>query len=220
MSQSTRRPTPSRFGASVDPATAAQLLRSVALDLTRRVEHSLPGIAESFARRVVVCANGDHLVGWLGSYVSPAWQTGNEQFDKLTVAVRHAAHQDPDPTVYARGVLSTLAHEIAHSYTRVCGLEGTTGPGRVRHTESFARVATRLGLHVVRRPDQQAVISTPSLSPRGRADFADLVARLAQGNLGRTSGIGLAGPDRFHEHIAPAAFAPPLSSSTSSVFTR
>lgn len=213
-------PTRPGIGAPVDPVLTARLLRTVALDLTARVEHRLPGIAESFAHRVVVCANGDHLVGWLGSYVSPAWQTGNEHFDKLTVAVRHAAHQDPDPTVYARGVLSTLAHEIAHSYTRVCGLEGTTGPGRVRHTESFARVATCLGLHVVRRPDQQAVIFTPSLSPRGQADFADLVARLARAGLGRTSGIGLAGPDRFHEHVTPATAAPPLSSSASSVFNR
>ncbi|WP_330446797.1 hypothetical protein OH817_03860 [Kocuria rhizophila] len=213
-------PTRPGIGAPVDPVLAARLLRSVALDLTARVEHRLPGIAESFARRVVVCADGDHLVGWLGSYVSPASQEGKEHFDKLTVAVRHVAHQDPEPTVYARGVLSTLAHEIAHSYTRVCGLEGTTGPGRVRHTDSFARVATRLGLHVVRRPDQQAVIFTPSLSPRGKADFADLVARLAQAGLARTSGIGFAGPDHFHENVAPATAAPPLSSSASSVFTR
>lgn len=220
MLQSTHLQTPAGVGTPVDPAMAAGLLRSVAFDLTARVEHCLPGIAESFARCVVVCADGDRVVGPLGSYVSPAWTAGGERFDKLTVAVRHVVHQDPDPAVGARGIFSTLAHEIAHAYTRACGLEGTTGPSRVRHTEVFARVAARLGLRVVRRPEQQAVIFTPDMSTRGRAEFADLVAHLAQGNLHRTSGIGFAGPDRFHEHVAPVTDPSPFSSSASSVFTR
>ena len=210
------------------PHNAARLLRSVALDLTARANHRLPGLAEAFSRRTVVCADGDHVVGVLGSYQSPAWSAGNERFDKLTVALRHSAHQALDPVVYARNIFVTLAHETAHAYTQMSGLVGTTGPGRMRHTEDFTYVAIRLGLRVVRRPEHPTVIFTPGLSAQGRIEFADLIERIAHANLARTRGIGYAGPERFHDLVARASgdvlgtaatagsmFGPTSSSSTS-----
>lgn len=188
---------------------AALLMRSVALELTARVDHRVPGIAEAVSRRVVVCSDGLHVVGTLGSYTSQAWRLQCESFDKLTITLRHSAHQDPDPVVYARGIVSTLAHELAHAITHFYGIAGTTGPGRVRHTEDFAAVAIRLGLRVVRRLDHPAVVYTPGLSEQGRADYADLVRRVAQAQLHRTAGTGYAGPARFHELIDATLAADP-----------
>lgn len=184
--------------------TAARLLRSVALDLARRVNHRLPGIAGACTRRTVVRADGDHVVGVLGSHQAPAWRAGNERFDKLTIALRHAAHQATDPAVYAENIFTTLAHEMAHAYTQMSGLVGTSGPGRAKHTEDFALVAVRLGLRVVRRPEHPTAIFTPGISVYGRIEFADLIDRIAAGSLARTSGIGYAGPQRFHDLIAQA----------------
>lgn len=223
-----RSTTRSGFGTSTDSRAAAHLLRSVALDLARRVNHRLPGIAEAFSRRTVVCADGVHVVGVLGSHQASAWSAGNERFDKLTIALRHSVHQSPDPFVYARNIFATLAHETAHAYTQMSGLVGTTGPGRMRHTEDFAHVAIRLGLHVVRRPEHPTVIFTPGLSTPGRIEFADLIERIAHANLARTRGVGYAGPKRFHDLVARASgdvpgtaataastFGPASSSSTS-----
>lgn len=195
---------------------AAQLMRSVGLNLTRRVNRRLPGIAGAFARRVVLHADGDHVVGVLGSYQAPAWGTGNEHFDKLTVTVRHSAHQAIDPVVYAQNIFTTLAHEIAHGYTQMSGLVGTTGPGRTEHTEDFALVAIRLGLRVVRRPELPTVIFTPGLSTHGRIEFADLIDHIARSTLARTSGIGYAGPQRFHDLLGRAGSAKHTSTSSSS----
>lgn len=224
------RTSASGLGAPTDPVTAAHFLRSVALDLARRVNWQLPGIAGAFSRRAVVCADGDHVVGVLGSYQAPAWRAGNEHFDKLTVTVRHSAHQAIDPVVYAQNIFTTLAHEIAHGYTQMSGLVGTIGPGRAEHTEDFALVAVRLGLRVVRRPEHPTVIFTPGLSAHGRIEFADLIERIAHANLARTRGIGYAGPKRFHDLVARASgdvlgtaaiaastFGPASSSSTSFV---
>lgn len=188
---------------------APRLLRSVAVDLAARVDRRLPGTAEAVRRRVVVCGDGTHVVGVLGSYTSSAWHIAGESFDKLTITLRRSAHQDPDPGVYARGIVSTLAHELAHVITHFYGIAGTTGPGRIRHTEDFAAVATRLGLRVVRRPDHPAVLFTPGLSEQGRADYADLIQRVAQAQLHRTTGTGYAGPARFHELIDAALAADP-----------
>lgn len=199
------------------PGVAAKLLRSVGLNLTRRVNHRLPGIAEAFTCRTVVCADGDHIVGVLGSYTAPAWKLEGEHFDKLAVAVRHSAHQAIDPAVYAQNVFATLAHEIAHAYTQLSGLVGTTGPSRTEHTEDFALVAVRLGLRVVRRPEHPTVIFTPGLSAHGRSEFADLIDRIATANLARTSGVGYAGPERFHQLVdraAPTPTAPSVAAST------
>ncbi len=201
--------------------SSARLLRAVGLDLTRRVNHRLPGIASTFTRRVVVCVDGNHIVGALGSYTSPAWRLAGEYFDNLTINVRHASHQAIDPAVYARNILTTLAHEIAHAYTPISGLIGTTGPGRMRHTEDFALVAVQLGLRVVRHPEHPTVVFTPDLSVRGRIEFADLIDRIAASNLARTSGIAYAGPQRFHDLVGRAASAmPDPASSSSHPFTR
>ncbi|QZY52863.1 hypothetical protein [Leucobacter tenebrionis] len=204
-----RNPPPPGFGARTDASVASQLLRSVAVDLAARVDHRLPGTAETVRRRVVVCGDGDRVVGLLGSYTSCAWSLAGEFFDKLTVALRHSAHQNLDPVVYARSVISTLTHELAHAITHLYGIAGTSGPGRIHHTEDFAAVATRLGLRVVRRPEHPAVVFTPGLSEQGRADYADLIQRVAQGRLHRTTGTGYAGPDRFHDLIDAALAADP-----------
>ena len=202
---------------------ASRLLRVFALEMTARVEHCLPGTAETVRRRVVVCGDGTHVVGVLGSYTSSAWHLAGESFDKLTIALRHSAHQDPDPVVYARGIVSTLTHEVSHAITHIYGIAGTTGPGRIRHTEDFAAIATRLGLRVVRRLDHPAVVFTPGLSEQGRTDYADLIQCVAQAGLHRTTGTGYAGPQRFHDLVDGAAEAEPslsrASASASSIFT-
>lgn len=149
---------------------ASRLLRSVAVDLAAHVDRCLPGTAETVRRRVVVCGDGDHVVGVLGSYTSSAWHLAGESFDKLTITLRHSARQDPDPMVYARGIVSTLTHELVHAITHIYGITGTTGPGRVWHTEDFAAIAIQLGFRVVRRPDHPAVVFTPGLSEQRRTD--------------------------------------------------
>lgn len=210
------------------PHLAAHLLRSIGLSLTRRVNHRLPGIAGTFARRVVIHADGDHVVGALGSYKTPAWSLEGEHFDKLTVTIRHSVHQAIDPQVYAQNIFTTLAHEIAHAYTQMSGLVGTIGPGLAEHTEDFALVAVRLGLRVVRRPNDPTVIFTPGLSTHGRIEFADLINHIARGNLAHTSGTGYVGPEHFHQLVAratgttpsAAAFAASTPDPTSSSFTR
>lgn len=212
-----RRASASGFGTPTDPSHAARLLRAVAIDLAARADHRLPGIAEAARRRTVTHVDGDHVVGQLGSFSASAWTLSGEQFDRLTVAVRHSTHQDPDPGIYARAIVCTLAHELAHAYTHAHGITGTTGPRRIQHTEDFAHVATRLGLHVVRRPAHPTVIFTPGLSAHGRIEFADLIERVARGNLARTTGTGYAGPDRFHDLIAQAAST--LSDAASSFST-
>ncbi|WP_341210577.1 hypothetical protein [uncultured Microbacterium sp.] len=197
---------------------AAHLLRSIGLDLARRVNDRLPGMAEVLSRRTVVHVDGKHVVGVLGSYKSLAWTLAGEHFDKLTVTVRHSAHQAIAPTVYAQNIFTTLAHEIAHAYTQMSGLVGTTGLSRIEHTEDFALVAVRLGLRVVRRPEHPTVIFTPGLSAHGRIEFVDLIERIAHGNLARASGTGYAGPRRFHDLVARASSSPsdPTSSSSTS----
>lgn len=197
-----------------DPFHAAQLLRSVALDLAARVDRRLPGIAYAVHRRIVICGDGDQIVGLLGSYTSSAWRLADQSFDTLTIAVRHSAHQNLDPVVYARGIVSTLTHEMVHAVTHIYGITGTTGPGRIRHTENFAAVATRLGLRVVRRPDHPAVVLTPGLSEQGRTDYADLIDRVARARLHCTTGTGYAGPDRFHELLDAARAADPTLGQT------
>lgn len=216
----------------VAPSLAARLLRSVAVDLAARVDHRLPGTREAVRRRVVVCGDGDHVVGLLGSYASSAWHLAGESFDKLTIALRHSAHQGLDPVRYALGIVSTLTHEIAHAITHIYGIAGTTGPGRIRHTEDFAAVAILLGLRVVRHPEHPAVVFTPGLSEQARTDYADLIQRVAQAGLHRTTGTGYAGPARFHNLIDDALAADPslgraaasarsnTASSSSSLFSR
>lgn len=200
----------------VNADDASRLLRSVAVDLAARVDRRLPGTREAVRRRVVVCGDGDHVVGLLGSYTSSAWHLTGESFDKLTIALRHSAHQDLDPVRYALGIVSTLTHEIAHAITHIYGIAGTTGPGRIRHTEDFAAVAIRLGLRVVRRPEHPAVVFTPGLSEQGRTDYADLIQRVAQAQLHRTTGTGYAGPARFHDLIDAALAADPSLGQTNS----
>ena len=191
----------------VNADDASRLLRSVAVDLAARVDHRLPGTREAVHRRVVVCGDGDHVVGLLGSYTSSAWHLAGDSFDKLTIALRHSAHQDLDPVRYALGIVSTLTHEIAHAITHIYGIAGTTGPGRIRHTEDFAAIAIRLGLRVVRRPEHPAVVFTPGLSEQGRTDYADLIQRVAQAQLHRTTGTCYAGPARFHDLVDDALAA-------------
>lgn len=226
-----RNPPPPGFGARTDASVASQLLRSVAVDLAARVDHRLPGTAETVRRRVVVCGDGNHVVGLLGSYTSSAWHLAGESFDKLTIALRHSAHQDLDPVVYALGIVSTLTHEIAHAITHIYGIAGTSGPGRVRHTEDFAAIAIRLGLRVVRRPEHPAVVFTPGLSEQGRADYADLIQQVAHAELHRATGTGYAGPARFHDLVDAALAADPSlgqaassaswhTTSSSSLFSR
>lgn len=209
-------PPPLGFGARTDASIAAQLLRSVALDLAARVDHRLPGTAKTVRRRAVVCGDGNHVVGLLGSYTSSAWRLAGESFDKLTIALRHSAHQDLDPARYALGIVSTLTHEIAHAITHIYGIAGTTGPGRIRHTEDFAVIAIRLGLRVVRHPEHPTVVFTPGLSERGRTDYADLIQRVAQAQLHRTTGTGYAGPARFHDLVDAALAADPSLGKTNS----
>lgn len=204
-----RNPPPPGFGARTGASIAAQLLRSVAVDLAARVDRRLPGTANTVRRRVVVCGDGNHVVGLLGSYTSSAWHLTGESFDKLTIALRHSAHQDLDPVRYALGIVSTLTHELAHAITHIYGFTGTTGPGRIRHTEDFATVAIQLGLRVVRRPEHPAVVFTPGLSEQGRTDYADLIQRVAQAGLHRTTRTGYAGPARFHDLIDAALAADP-----------
>lgn len=200
----------------VNADDASRLLRSVAVDLAARVDHRLPGTREAVRRRVVVCGDGDHVVGLLGSYTSSAWHLAGESFDKLTIALRHSAHQDLDPVRYALGIVSTLTHEIAHAITHIYGIAGTTGPGRIRHTEDFAVIANRLGLRVVRRPEHPAGVFTPGLSEQGRTDYADLIQRVTQAQLHRTTGTGYAGPARFHDLVDAALAADPSLGKTNS----
>lgn len=200
----------------VNADDASRLLRSVAVDLAARVDHRLPGTREAVRRRVVVCGDGDHVVGLLGSYTSSAWHLAGESFDKLTIALRHSAHQDLDPVRYALGIVSTLMHEIAHAITHIYGIAGTTGPGRIRHTEDFAVIANRLGLRVVRRPEHPAGVFTPGLSEQGRTDYADLIQRVTQAQLHRTTGTGYAGPARFHDLVDAALAADPSLGKTNS----
>lgn len=165
---------------------------------------------------MVVCGEGNHVVGLLGSYASCAWHLAGDSFDKLTIALRHSAHQNLDPVLYALGIVSTLTHELAHAITHLYGIAGTTGPGRIHHTENFAAVATRLGLRVVRRPEHPAVVFTPGLSEQGRTDYADLIQRVAQAQLHRTTGTGYAGPARFHDLVDAALAADPSLGKTNS----
>lgn len=185
--------------------TAARLLRAVALDLARRANHRLPGIADAIRNRTVIRADGVHVVGVLGSFQALAWSAGDEHFDKITITLRHSAHQALDPAHYAHNVLTTLAHEITHAYMQMNNLVGTTGPGRIRHTENFALIAKRLGLRVERRAEHPAAVFTPGLSTQGRTEFADLIQQLTAANLARTTGIGYAGPERFNYLVAQAS---------------
>lgn len=200
--------------APTPPDTAARVLRDVGLAIAPRIEHHLPGITAASHDDTVVCADAEQLVGALGSCKAPFWEAGGQYFGKLTVALRHVQHQDTEPLGYARRIVTTLLHEFGHVYTHATGIQGTDGPGRARHTEAFAEIAGRLGLRVLRRPEEPTVIFTPGLSPWGEAMFADLITTVAGARLDRTTGIGYAGPPSFHDLIPAPADTPP-----SSIFT-
>lgn len=202
------------LAAPTPPETAARVLRGIGLAIAPRVEHLLPGTTAAFQDGTVVCGDGERLVGALGNCKAPFWEAGGQYFGKLTVALRHVQHQDPDPLGYARRIVTTLLHELGHVYTHATGIQGTDGPGRARHTQAFAEIAIRLGLRVLRRPEEATVIFTPGLSPWGEAMFADLITTVARARLDRTTGIGYAGPPSFHDLITAPAETPP-----SSIFT-
>lgn len=208
------RTTSSFLTVPTPPDTAARVLRGIGLAIAPRVEHRLPGITTAFHDDAVVCADGEHVVGALGSCKAPFWEAEGQRFGKLTVALRHVQHQDSDPLGRARRIITTFVHEMGHVYTHATGIQGTEGPGRARHTEAFAEIAVRLGLRVLRRPEEETVVFTPGLSPWGEAMFADLITTVARARLDRTTGVGYAGPPSFHDLIpAPAETAP------SSIFT-
>lgn len=202
--------------AQTSPDTAARVLRDIGLAISPRVEYRLPGLTTAFRDRTVVCADGDHLVGALGSVKAPFWESDGQYFGKLTIALRHAQHQDSDASRYARRIVTTFLHEMGHVYTHATGIHGTEGPGRARHTEAFAEIAIRLGLRILRRPEEPTVIFTPSLAPWGETMFADLITAVARARLDRTTGIGYAGPQRFHDLVDRAPSTEHDSTSTPS----
>ncbi|RRJ85684.1 hypothetical protein EG850_12235 [Gulosibacter macacae] len=190
------------------PDLAALMLRDIGAELARRVSNRLPGLGDAYERRVVLVADAETASGTaLGSFTSPAWRIQGRSFDKIAVALAHPLYRLPDGTIDAERVLATLAHEIAHLYTDEIGISGTIAPDHIGHTEDFALVAIRLGLSILRRPNTPTRIFTPGLADYGRAEFRDLIYRIACAGLHTASGIQLAGPVGFTGRLAPARVA-------------
>jgi hypothetical protein len=177
---------------------SARFVRKVARQMCHRSSVALPGLFQAFSRRGVVVIDGTRNDGPLGCYTTPMWSIGGRRYDELTVYPHHPAFRQGDRVDFAFMLVTALGHELAHAYSSATGIEGTAGPDRRRHTEDFARIATRLGLHVSRFDDDPIGIYTPRLSNHGFALYRDLLVSVAvELHPEPLDGIGLAGPEGF-----------------------
>jgi hypothetical protein len=176
---------------------AARALHRIGGTLCRRTSIDVPGLAGLYDAHAVIVVDGARLTGALGSFTGGAWRAGQQAFDKITVLTRHPGMQHPTPLVYAEHVLTVFLHELTHLMAFHSDLVDTTGPEHSFHTDDFARIARRMGLHVEHRPGHRAGLFTPNLTTAGRARHADLLQQLIVLRLGSVRGIGMAGPPGF-----------------------
>lgn len=184
-------------------SAVARLLHEVCTDLARAAKHRLPELAPKFASDIVVVADSAHLTGELGSYTVNGCRIGGKTYDKLSISLRHPAHADVDPPVYATKLLTTLAHELAHACTLRHGNAGFADPMHDGHTEEFGLAAEHLGLAVTRCDHHPGRVSTPRLTPAAQQKYQPQIGRLARVNFAGIDGVGLAGPNGMYGSLRP-----------------
>ena len=151
------------------------LLHGVLLEVAHRRQDELPVLVETLQDDVVVTSGGTTRRA-LGSFTEGAWRYGNRHVHELFL---NADRRNSHPGISAaEDVLTTLLHEGCHVWAQAQGIKDTSRDGRY-HNRRFAEIALSIGLAIAR----DAVIGhrTPSLSPWGRADYADLLLELERG---------------------------------------
>lgn len=184
-------------------SAVARLLHEVCTDLTRAAEQHLPELAPKFANDIVVVADSTQLTGELGSYTVNGCRIDGKVYDKLSVSLRHPAHTDVNPAVYATKVLTTLTHELAHACTVRHGEAGSADPGHDGHTEEFGVAAEHLGLEVTRCEHYPGRVFTPRLTSDAHQKYQAQIRRLSRVNFAGVNGVGLAGPHGMRGSLHP-----------------
>jgi len=175
----------------------ARALHLIGGTLCRRTAIDVPGLATLYDAHAVIVADGTRLTGPLGSFAGRTWRSDQNTFDKITINTRHISTQDADPHVYAENILTVFLHELTHMVAFHSNLVDTLAPDYLFHTEDFARIARRMGLHVEKSPEHQAGLFTPHLTEAARTRHRDLLTQLTKLRLGGMRGRGLAGPPDF-----------------------
>jgi hypothetical protein len=151
------------------------LVAGTLVEVARRRQDQLPGLVETLQDDVVVTTGGTtrRASGW---FAEDAWRYGGRQVHELFLnADRRRRHSSVSA---AEDALVTLLHEACHVWAKANGIRDTSRGGRY-HNRRFAEIALAIGLDVGRDP----VVGhcTPTLSARGRSEYADLLGALDRG---------------------------------------
>lgn len=152
------------------------LLARVLLEVARRRQDDVPGLLETLEAEVLITSGGTTRPVY-GHFAQSAWRFGNGWVHELFLNGDRRGGGHTTATA-AESMLITLLHEAAHAFAQAHGIKDTSRDGRY-HNRRFAEIALQLGLEVEKAP----VIGhrTPQLSDKGRYEYADLLADLAEG---------------------------------------
>lgn len=145
----------------------------VVLEVARRRSDDLIGISEIVTDNVILNI-ARRRRGGLGSFSPDSWDIDGVPVSEVLLMARPESARAS--VTFGEDVLTTLVHELAHVYAHYTGLKGTSNTGKW-HNRRFARIALALGL-AVKRPADYCGHTTPGLSARGAAEYADSVALL------------------------------------------
>lgn len=147
-------------------------LTGTLLEVARWRQDDLPGLVETLQDDVMVTTGGTtrRAYGW---FAEGAWRYGERRVHELFL---NADRRGGPPSVGdAENVLTTLLHEACHAWAQAHDIRDTSRDGRY-HNRRFAEIALSIGLQVER--DAAIGHQTPSLTTRGRAEYADLLTEL------------------------------------------
>lgn len=151
----------------------APIIDKAVRQMAGRLEPTLPGIRDGAARSITRISY--RLNGPLGQFQELVHACQGSRFHEIFVNTNRArdrfGHRQS-----GRGVILTIAHELAHLYAAETNIKDTHPDGDV-HNAEFARLATLTGCRVVKA---DSGYMTPDLSKHGLALFADLIPEMQQ----------------------------------------
>ena len=151
----------------------APIIDKTVRQMADRLEPTLNGIRDGAARSITRISY--RLDGPLGHFHELAHLRQGSRFHEIFVNTNRArdrfGHRQP-----GRGVILTIAHELAHLYAAETNIKDTDPGGEV-HNATFARLAELTGCQVIKA---NGGYMTPDLAKRGLDLFADLIPEMQQ----------------------------------------
>lgn len=160
----------------------APIIDKTVRQMADRLEPTLPGIREGTARSITRISHW--LDGPLGHFHELLHIRQGSRFHEIFVNTNRARDRFGRAQP-GRGVIITIAHELAHLYAAETNVKDTDPGGQVHNVE-FARLADLSGCRVVKADGGYV---TPDLSRRGLALFADFIPEMQQAFVRHASAI-------------------------------